>query len=138
MLTLQLTSLSFLLIVIYSYLKGQFVMTLLLSYLTLTSIIYHSIPSMFTLFIDLFGVASVITYGLTNLVYVPLTHFIGSIFTFISVILVYGFSKKLEWDGNKILSEKYHAILHLIGIFGLFIFIRGYDIYSSVKIYNKN
>ena len=133
MLTLQFTSLCFLLIVIYSYLKQQFVFTLLLSYLTLTSVIYHSIPSMFTLFIDLFGVASVIIYGLSNLIHIPLIHFIGSIFTFLTVIFIYGFSKKLEWSGNKNLSEKTHAILHLICVFGLFIFIRGYDIYSSVK-----
>jgi len=122
---LQISSLFFITNIISGVWYQQYIYSLLFSFLTMTSIIFHSMPNLYTNIIDKCAIGSVVCYGGYVLyskinsieVSVIQVSLIVSSFLMVIVLFFYGYCRnKYCYDVD--VGDKYHCLLHVISSLG--------------------
>ena len=124
---LQISSLFFITNIISGVWYQQYIYSLLFSFLTMTSIIFHSMPNLYTNIIDKCAIGSVVCYGGYVLyskinsieVSVIQVSLIVSSFLMVIVLYFYGYCRNQYcYDVDKCVGDKYHCLLHVISSLG--------------------
>ena len=120
----KISSLFFITNVVTSLWYQKYIYSLLFLFLTMTSILFHSKPNLYTNIIDKCAIGSVVGYGgyvlytkiNDNLIQVGI---IMSSFLMVIVLFFYGYcTNQYCYDVDKCVGNNYHCLLHGISSLG--------------------
>ena len=124
---LQISSLFFITNIISSVYYQQYIYSLLFSFLTMTSILFHSMPNLYTNIIDKCAIGSVVCYGgyvlyskirTIEVSYIQVSLIVSS-FLMVIVLYLYGYcTNQYCYDKDVCVGDKYHCLLHTISSLG--------------------
>jgi hypothetical protein len=116
--------------VLSAFIHEYYIYAFLFINLTITSVMFHSIHTIYTNILDKIAILSIVLYGgwllynkitLQNIVMQNVVYVILIILSFITCIIIffYGYHyKKYFYDPNKYISDQFHCWLHIISSFG--------------------
>jgi hypothetical protein len=119
------SSLFFVTNTISAYCLNYYTYSFLFCSLTLTSLMFHTHHSLYTYIIDKIAILSIVLYGAYMIYHKKLMDhtlsmcIIGCTFVLTLVLFCYGYwANCFCYHPNKIISDRYHSLLHLISSIG--------------------
>ena len=104
-----------------AYLYKRYIYSALFMSLTITSVIFHSGPNIYTNIMDKFAIIGIVLYALVNLyhniLFIQLYYssIILASFTFVIIVFFYGYhTNQYCFDNDKTISNYYHMALHIV------------------------